>query len=101
MNKKLLLVGIVATSVLSVSACNNIFKKKTYTYNTYTAVSPSNWNELTYQDSNDTQIMSYIGGSFFTFNYDFDANGKIVDGGFKVEYDGATRSEERRVGKEC
>ena len=31
-----------------------------YTYNDYTAVSPSNWNELTYQDNNDTQIMSYM-----------------------------------------
>ena len=90
MNKKMLLVGVVTTAaVLSLGACG---KKtpKTYTYNTYTTVSPSNWNELTYQDANDTQIMSYIGGSFFTFNYEFDANGKIVDGGYKVEYDGAT-----------
>ena len=31
---------------------------KSYTYKTYTSVSPSNWNELTYQDNNDTQIMS-------------------------------------------
>ena len=31
-----------------------------YTYNDYTTVSPSNWNELTYQDNNDTQIMNYI-----------------------------------------
>lgn len=91
MNKKMLVVGLTAVAVLSLGACGK--KKndssKTYTYNTYTAVSPSNWNELTYQDNNDTQIMSYIGGSFFTFNYDFDANGKIIDGGFKVEYDGA------------
>ena len=65
-----------------------------YTLNDYTAVSPSNWNELTYQDSNDTQIMSRIGGSFFTFNYDFDAAGNIIDGGFKVEYDGVKELED-------
>ena len=34
-------------------------------YNTTTSVMPSNWNELTYADNNDTQIMSYIGSSFF------------------------------------
>lgn len=61
--------------------------KKTYTYNTYTTVSPSNWNELTYQDGNDTQIMSRINGSFFTYNYEFDRDGKIVPGGFTVDYD--------------
>ena len=66
-----------------------------YTLNDYTAVSPSNWNELTYQDSNDTQIMSYIGGSFFSFNYDFDANGKIKeDGSFQVQYDAVSELED-------
>ena len=90
MNKKMLIVGIAATAVLALAGCGKKPEaKKTYTYNTYTAVSPSNWNELTYQDSNDTQIMSYINGSFFTFNYEFDANGKIVEGGFAVEYDAA------------
>ena len=37
-------------------------------YNTYTATMPSNWNELTYADNNDTQIMSYIGSSFFDYD---------------------------------
>ena len=27
------------------------------TYRTYTPVMPSNWNELTYEDNNDTQIL--------------------------------------------
>jgi len=63
--------------------------KKTYTYRDYLATSPSNWNELTYQDNNDTEIMSRISGSFFTFNYKFDKNGKPIDGEFVVEYDGA------------
>ena len=94
----MLLVGIAATAVLALAGCNKNKKsstpdaEKVYTYNTYTAVSPSNWNELTYQDSNDTQIMSYIAGSFFTFNYDFDEKGQIKEGGFKVEYDAVAKN---------
>ena len=65
-----------------------------HTYNTYTSVSPSNWNELTYQDNNDTQIMSYIGSSFFTFDFKFDAEGNILPGEFEVEYDAATKLED-------
>ena len=64
------------------------------TYNTYTTLSPSNWNELTYQDSNDTQIMSYIGSSFFTYDFKYDAEGNIVPGQFDVEYDAATKLED-------
>ena len=65
-----------------------------YTYNTYTALSPSNWNELTYQDSNDTQIMSYIGSSFFGFDFKYDAEGKIVPGEFEIIYEAATKLED-------
>ncbi len=65
-----------------------------HTYQTYTAISPSNWNELTYQDSNDTQIMSYIGSSFFSFDYKFDDNGEILPGEFTVNYDAATKLED-------
>ena len=64
--------------------------KGRHTYQTYTTLSPSNWNELTYQDSNDTQIMSYIGSSFFTYDFKFDAEGNILPGEFDVEYDAAT-----------
>ena len=67
---------------------------KTYTYNDYTTLSPSNWNELTYQDNNDTQIMSYIGGSFFSYDFKFDANGNIVPGEFEIVYSGATKLED-------
>lgn len=65
-----------------------------YTYNTYTAVSPSNWNELTYQDNNDTQIMSYIGSSFFSFDFKYDAEGKILPGQFEIVYEAATKLED-------
>lgn len=64
--------------------------QKTYTYNTYTTVSPSNWNELTYQDKNDTQIMNYLAGSFFSFDFKYDSKGDIIDGEFEVKYDFAT-----------
>jgi ABC-type transport system substrate-binding protein len=68
-------------------------RPKNYTYSTFTSTSPSNWNELTYQDNNDTQIMSYIGSSFFQFDYKFE-NGEIVDGQFEVEYSAATNLED-------
>ncbi len=64
---------------------------KVYTYNDYLAVSPSNWNELTYQDNNDTAIMGYIGSGFFEYNFKFDANGNIVPGDFAIEYSAATK----------
>ena len=67
---------------------------KNYTYNTYTTVSPSLWNELNYQDSNDTQIMSYIQSGFFSYDYKFDANGEIIPGEFEVTYEAATKLED-------
>ena len=74
-------------------------------YNTTTAVMPSNWNEFTYADNNDTQIMSYIGSSFFSYDYKFENDQKfladgsinkagIVDGAFTTNYDAATKLED-------
>jgi len=74
-------------------------------YNTYTATMPSNWNELTYADNNDTQIMSYIGSSFFDYDYKFvddvkyNADGSInkdgiVDGAYTTNYSAATKLED-------
>ena len=73
------------------------------TYRTTTATMPSNWNELTYQDNNDTQILNYISSSFFEYDYEFDAakGGKykadgtvnadaIVSGGYTTNYSAAT-----------
>ena len=60
------------------------------TYKTYTSTSPSNWNELTYQDNNDTQIMSYIGSALFEYDFKFDADGNIVTGDFDIETSFAT-----------
>lgn len=67
---------------------------KTYTYYNYTTVSPSNWNELTYQDNNDTQVMSYIGSSFYTYDFKFDDDGEIIPGDFEVEYSAALSLED-------
>ncbi len=77
------------------------------TYRSFTSVLPSNWNELTYQDNNDTQILSYIGSSFFEYDYNFDESkgGKfnedgsintdaIVEGSFTTNFSAATKLED-------
>ena len=74
-------------------------------YNTTTAVMPSNWNEFTYADNNDTQIMSYIGSSFFDYDYKFEGDKKfnadgtinkagIVPGAYTTNYSAATKLED-------
>jgi len=97
---------LAAMMLVSIVACNDPadeskvpgegsnVEDKTYTYNTYTTLSPSNWNELTYQDNNDTQIMSYIGSSFYSYDFKYDANGEIVPGEFVMKYDAATKLED-------
>ena len=74
-------------------------------YNTFTSVMPSNWNELTYADNNDLQIMSYIGSSFFDYDYKFENDAKynadgsinagaIVSGAYTTNYSAATKLED-------
>ena len=74
-------------------------------YNTTTSVMPSNWNEFTYADNNDTQIMSYIGSSFFEYDYKFEGDKKfnadgsiikegIVPGAYTTNYSAATKRED-------
>ena len=74
-------------------------------YNTTTSVMPSNWNEFTYADNNDTQIMSYIGSSFFEYDYKFEDDKKfnedgsinkdgIVSGAYTTNYSAATKLED-------
>ena len=74
-------------------------------YNTTTAVMPSNWNEFTYADNNDSQIMSYISSSFFEYDYKlegdkkFNADGTInkagiVPGAYTTNYSAATKLED-------
>ena len=97
--RSVLAILLVAVMMLSVVACNKDPKPtpevdKDYTYNTYLTLSPSNWNELTYQDNNDTEIMSYIGSSFFGYDFKYDAEGNIVPGEFVVKYEAATKLED-------
>ena len=88
--KKILAAGLVATAAVGFTSCKkNEVDPMDYTYRTSTTVSPSNWNELTYQDNNDTQIMNYLGSGFFEFNYKFDSNGNVTDG-YSVDYSAAT-----------
>ena len=74
-------------------------------YNTTTSVMPSNWNEFTYADNNDTQIMSYIGSSFFEYDYKFEDDKKfnedgtinkagLVAGAYTTNYSAATMLED-------
>ena len=74
-------------------------------YNTTTSVMPSNWNEFTYADYNDTQIMSYIGSSIFEYDYKFEDDKKynedgsvnkdgIVPGAYTTNYSAATKLED-------
>ena len=88
-----------------IDVSNVILGQKQAEYNTTTSVMPSNWNEFTYADNNDTQIMSYIGSSFFTYDYKFENDKKynddgsvnvdgIVDGAFTTNYDAATKLED-------
>ena len=98
MKKTKVLIGLAAATLVLAGCGRNKpvtpEEVKTYTFHTYTTVSPSNWNALTSQDANDNQIQGYVEGSLVTFNYKFDSAGKIVDGDFAVEYDGATKIED-------
>lgn len=95
MNKKITKKAVLATTstmvLFGLAGCSaKIDNPDGYNYNTYTTVSPSNWNELTYQDNNDTQIMNYLGSDLFEFDYKFDENGEIIDDAYSVKYSAAT-----------
>ncbi len=99
--KKKIIIGAIALVLVAAIALlvflpggGNKYGATTHTYRTYTSVSPSNWNELTYQDDNDTQIMSYIGSSFYSYDFKFDANGNIIPGEFVMKYEAATALED-------
>jgi len=95
--------------VATLAGCSGIGGKqvdlKQAEYNTTTQVMPSNWNEFTYADNNDTQIMSYIASSFFEYDYKFaedkkfNADGSInkagiVPGAYTTNYSAATKLED-------
>lgn len=115
MKKLLALLMVLAMTVACFASCGTkddstgdstgvtpaVIKKGTY--HTTTATMPSNWNELTYQDNNETQILNYITSGFFEYDYKFDdakggkynADGSInvdaiVPGGYTTNYLAAT-----------
>ncbi len=125
--KKFLALLLALVMVLSLAACGNEtpaptdpvndsteatedtgvtpFVYKQAEYNTTTQTMPSNWNEFTYADNNDTQIMSYIGSSFYSYDYKFENDQKfnadgsinkdgIVPGAYTVNYSAATKLED-------
>lgn len=106
MKKLLAVLLVVAVSLGVFTACNGSNNGAgDYTYRTYTSVMPSNWNELTYEDNNDTEIMNYLASSFFEYDYQFEGGEKytasgeinadaIVPGGFTVNYSAATKLED-------
>ncbi len=110
MNKKLRSLLAMALCLVMVAAtatgCADKGPRDTsVTYNTTTQVMPSNWNELTYADNNDTQIMSYIGSSFFDYDYKFENDQKyledgsinkagVVPGAYTTNYSAATKLED-------
>lgn len=76
-----------------------------FTYRSYTTKMPSNWNELTYEDANDTQILDYIVSSFFEYDFKFEDGKKynadgsinaegIVPGDYTVQFSAATKLED-------
>ena len=108
MNKKLRsALALVLCLVMVVGVFSGCRRNKdtSVTYNTTTAVMPSNWNEFTYADNNDTQIMSYIGSAFFEYDYKFENDQKynedgsinkagIVPGAYTTNYSAATKLED-------
>ena len=108
MNKKLTsMLALVMCLIMVVCSFASCGKKgsDTVTYNTTTTTMPSNWNEFTYADNNDTQIMSYIGSSFFDYDYKFENDQKynedgsinkagIVPGAYTTNYSAATKLED-------
>ena len=86
--------GITKSTEYSINVIALPDPTKTYTYNDYLTISPSNWNELTYQDNNDTNILSPISGGLFTFDYKYDESYAPVPGAYTVQYDGATALED-------
>ncbi len=101
----LLLSAVVCVTVFSACDCSGGGESEDYTYRTYTPVMPSNWNELNYEDANDTQIMDYLVSPFFEYDFKFENDQKftadgeinaagIVPGGFTVNYAAATKLED-------
>ncbi len=101
----LVLVAVMVVGCGPKNPANNSATFKQAEYNTTTATMPSNWNELTYADNNDRQILTYISSSFFDYDYKFENDKKynedgsinkagIVPGAYTTNYSAATKLED-------
>ena len=89
--------AVLGATVVGAAACadenqfevvpGGVMLEGNQTYRTYTSVMPSNWNELTYEDNNDTQILGYLTSSFYEFDYQFE-DGKKYNADGSINYDG-------------
>ncbi len=68
--------------------------EKQYTYNTYTGQLPSVWTDVMTSDAADADGYGYLQSSFYEFDYQYDADGNIVPGGYSVNYSAATKLED-------
>lgn len=68
--------------------------QKVYTMNDYTSQMPSQWCTILSDDATDRNMEGYMMSQFFEFNYQYDADGNIVSGGYTVNYSAATALED-------
>lgn len=89
-----LVLGVLMCGSVFLTACDRNTGVGEYTYREFVTQSPSNWNELTYQDNNDLSILGRINSNLFEYDYTFDDDGKILSGQFDIEYSMATKLED-------
>lgn len=58
---------------------------ETYTYNYALSTFPTNWNPAAYQTARDSEILDYIKGSFYVFDYGEDGGYDLVPGMAKAD----------------
>ena len=103
-SKKIAWIALIATMVGGFSGCspknnagNYAPTAGVYSYNTYTSVSPSNWNALTYRDNNDTQIMDYITSPLFEYDFVYETDDderEVKENEISISYAMATKLED-------
>lgn len=67
---------------------------KMYTMLDYTGQMPNQWCSITNSDATNRDMEGYMMSEFFEFNYQYDADGNIVSGGYTVNYSAATALED-------
>lgn len=63
---------------------------RVYTMNDYTSQMPSQWCTIFNSDSTNRSAEDYMISPFYEFDYQYDADGNIIPGGYTLEYSAAT-----------